>query len=84
MIQCHKYIDLQNTPGRENTLCVTDLENTAEPYRTRPPTYMYAAPPHCNQVGHKLTDIEFIPLKLMNYKEESIHRARESTLYEKK
>jgi len=34
-----------------------------------------------NQKGHKLTDIELIPLELIYSKGESIHRARESFFY---
>lgn len=82
MSQIHR--SAEYTWQRKHTLCDRFGEHSRAIQNTRPPTYMYAAPPHCNQVGHKLTDIEFIPLKLMNFKGESIHRARESTLYEKK
>ena len=40
-------------------------------------------PQHFNQKGHKLTDIELIPLKLINCKRESIRSARESFYIDK-
>ena len=42
-----------------------------------------AVPQHFNQKGHKLTDIELIPLELINSKRESIRRARESFYIDK-
>jgi len=38
---------------------------------------------HFNQKGHKLTDIELIPLELINSKREPIRRARESFYIDK-
>ena len=37
-----------------------------------------AVPQHFNQKGHKLTDVELVPLELINSKRESIRRARET------
>jgi len=42
-----------------------------------------AVPQHFNQKGHKLTDIELIPLELTNSKREPIRRARESFYIDK-
>ena len=42
-----------------------------------------AVPQHFNQKGHKLTDMELIPLELINSKRESIRRARKSFYIDK-
>ena len=42
-----------------------------------------ALPQHVSLKGHKLTDIELIPLELINSKRESIRRARESFYIDK-
>ena len=39
-----------------------------------------AVPQHFNQKGHKLADVELVPLELVNSKRETIRGARE-TLY---
>jgi len=65
----------QNTSDKQNARYVTDLESIVEPYKTRPR--------HFNQNGHKLTDIELLPLELINSKRESIRRARESFYIDK-
>ena len=57
------------------------MENTAERYKTK--LTDDAIPQHFNQREHQLTDIELIPLELINTKRESIRRARERFYIEK-
>ena len=58
----HSKTHQQNTLDREH--CGVIQNNTDD-----------AVPPHFNQSGHQLTDIELIPLELINTKKGSIRRA---------
>ena len=57
------------------------MENTAERYKTK--LTDDAITQHFIQPGNQLTDIELIPLELIDTKRESIRRARERFYIEK-
>ena len=84
MIQCRKCKNTPNAPAEHIGQTKRALRDRfGEHRRAIQNKTTDVVPQHFNQKGHKLTDIELIPLELINSKRESIRRARESFYIDK-